>query len=110
MSQTALPDTINTVRHLAYQYQAEFARNFERHPVLGTAILSNHTPEMVAIDTHMGHVEFLVDFLEQRASWLNGFFYGLAHEGAELPADSDYLFAKGFGDVAWIMEAMLDIR
>jgi len=72
-----IAQTIEHVRQLAITYQDEFERNFERHPILGAAIPRVPTaPEMLEIDSFMGHVDFLLDWIETRRAWLDNFFNG----------------------------------
>ncbi|MCL2194877.1 MAG: CotH kinase family protein [Oscillospiraceae bacterium] len=71
IARPAITNTTTHVRQLATRYQACFARNFVRHPILGTAVWPNRTPpQMVAIATHPGHVDFLLDFITRRANYM----------------------------------------
>jgi len=72
-----IAQTIEHVRHTATRYQAEFERNFERHPIMGVAIENVMTPpEMLEVEDFMGHVEWLLDWLEARVIWMDDFFNG----------------------------------
>ncbi|MCL2500771.1 MAG: CotH kinase family protein [Defluviitaleaceae bacterium] len=64
---------IRLVYDTATYYRADFERNFTRHPVLGTAFW-NTPPQMAEIDTFMGQVYYLVDWLNKRVAWLDDFF------------------------------------
>ena len=78
--------TIQRIGFVALRYQAEFERNFERHPdVMGREQMP--TPqEILDIDNFLGHVLHLVNWLETRANWLDDFFNG------RLP-DYDHMWA-----------------
>ena len=66
--------TIEMISYSAVNYQDEFERNFRRHPgVFGRAQMPSPAI-MLEIDTFMGHVEYLVDWLETRANWLDVYF------------------------------------
>jgi hypothetical protein len=67
-----LAETFERVRATATRYQAEFEREFERHvnPVPFTRA------ELAAIPNFMGHVEYLLNWYEARAMWLDGLFNG----------------------------------
>ena len=66
--------TIELVRYSAVNYQEEFERNFRRHPgVFGRAQMPSPAI-MLEIDNFMGHAEFLADWLETRANWLDAYF------------------------------------
>jgi len=69
-----IAQTIERVRFLATRYQYEFERNFIRHPdVMGRAQMP--TPqEILEIDTFVGHVDHLINWLETRADWMDYFF------------------------------------
>ena len=70
-----LLETLERLAWLSENYRADFERNFARHNVLGRAILP--TPEeILAIDTFVGHVGQLIDWLERRAAWLDMYFNG----------------------------------
>jgi len=69
-----IAQTIAHTRYTAERYQSEFERNFERHPgLLGRP----HQPtpeELWRIDSFMGHVNYMTDWLEARVGWLDDFF------------------------------------
>ncbi|MCL2015489.1 MAG: CotH kinase family protein [Defluviitaleaceae bacterium] len=56
---------IDHINATATRYQAAFERNFDRWQIMGEYIRPN-PPELVEIDTFMGQVEYLVNFLEVR--------------------------------------------
>jgi len=65
--------TINRINFMALRYQAAFERNFERWPILGVYVRPN-PQRVVEIDTFLGQVEYLVDFLETRKIGFSDFF------------------------------------
>jgi len=70
-----IPQTIEHIRDISIRYRADFERNFERHQIMGIA----HVPapqDILEIMTHEGQVEFLINWLESRAIWLDDFFNG----------------------------------
>lgn len=71
---TAISDTIANVRDIATRYEADFVRNFERHPhILGRP--HRPTPQQLwEIDSFMGHVDYLTTWFEARVQWLDDFF------------------------------------
>lgn len=70
------PQMIQRLQYMYETYAQEFARNFERHEIMGVNVF--RTPEvLMALETHGEHVAFLIEFLEARAQWLNEFW----HEG-----------------------------
>jgi len=73
VNENALPQTIARIEYMATTYQQSFERNFLRWPIMGVYIWPN--PQVVVeIDTFMGQVEYLVDFLTTRAAWLSNYF------------------------------------
>lgn len=66
--------TIEHIQHKANQHQIAFERNFERWPILGSDVWSN-PGIVIEIDTFLGQVEYLMDFLERRSSWLDAVLY-----------------------------------
>jgi hypothetical protein len=66
-------NTIEYITYTAERYQPLFERNFERWDILGIYTWPN-PPHVAEIDTFMGQVEFLVDFLERRFDWLSDYF------------------------------------
>jgi len=73
VNENALPETIAHIEYIAARYQSSFERNFQRWPIMGMYIWPN-PQEVVEIDTFMGQVEYLVDFLTTRAAWLSNYF------------------------------------
>ncbi|MCL2387753.1 MAG: CotH kinase family protein [Defluviitaleaceae bacterium] len=73
---TAIAETITHIRDTAETYKDEFERNFERHQVMGTP-LNIGSPEIQAIDTFDGQVEYLINWLETRVAWLDNFFISI---------------------------------
>ena len=72
---TAVAETIEHLRHTAVRYQAEFERNFHRHPMMETAL--HIAPEdILEIDNFMEQVDHLIAWLEARAAWMSAFFNG----------------------------------
>ena len=61
------------VREKAERYEIAFERNFIRHEIMGRRIWPN-PPQVVEIDTFMGQVDYLLDFLERRLNYLDGVF------------------------------------
>jgi len=75
---TYIPQMLERIMYLATTYEHAFERNFERHPyVMGDIFEWNwvHSYATAEIDTFMGQVEFLIDFLEQRMEWMDDFFH-----------------------------------
>jgi hypothetical protein len=68
------PALINHINFMAERYQLEFERNFERWPILGRFVWPNPRT-VVEIDTFIGQVEYLTNFLETRAKWLEENFW-----------------------------------
>ena len=72
---TYVPQVIAQIEYISTNYYDAFLRNFERHDVLGTRVYFDErpvtTPAMAEISTFMGHVEYLIAFLEARAKWLD---------------------------------------
>ena len=69
--------TLEHVRRIATARQAEYERNFERHPILGVPIDRVRAPQAILdIDSFMGQVEFLLDWLYDRVEWMDDFFNG----------------------------------
>ena len=65
--------TIRNVEYLAERFSDDFERNFDRHQIMGTLVWEE--PEsIIAIETFVGQVEFLVNWLESRANWLDQHF------------------------------------
>ena len=71
-----VPATHHMLAHIqavATHYEASFERNFERFPIMGVYVWPN-PPHVVEIDTFMGQVDYLVDFLTRRLNYLNEYF------------------------------------
>ena len=67
--------TIERIEYMATVYQTSFERNFVRWPIMGLYIWPN--PQVVVeIDTFMGQVDYLTEFLQTRAAWLQAYFDG----------------------------------
>jgi len=66
-------DMIAHLRHISQRDQAEFERNFERHPFTGVPD-RRIPPEILTIRTWMGQVEHLIKWLETRVDWLDDYF------------------------------------
>ena len=74
LRENQFPALIDHINFMATHYQAEFERNFERWPIMGRYVWPN--PQVVVgIDTFMGQVEYLTNFLETRAAWLEEHFW-----------------------------------
>jgi len=72
-----IAQTMNHVRQIANHLEADFDRNFVRHPILGTVVPRTRTPQgIVAIESFIGQVDHLLDWLEARTKWLDDFFNG----------------------------------
>ena len=67
---TAITDTIAHIRDNAIRYRNEFERNFIRHPYPAPFL----RPDFAEINTFMQQINYLADWLENRAAWLNSFF------------------------------------
>jgi len=75
LTRTAVQATIEEIGVVASHFQADFERNFERHPnVLGVGVREGGNAETVAITTFMGQVDFLTSWLTERAVWLDNQF------------------------------------
>ena len=70
-----IAQTISEIRGIAVRYQKEFERNFIRHQVMGTDALSIPA-EVVNITSFMGQADYLVNWLEKRAQWMDDYFNG----------------------------------
>lgn len=94
---TYIPQTIDRIYQMATTYEQEFNRNFERHPyIMGDIFDWNWVPSYATaeIDTFMGQVEFLIDFLTLRKYWMDDFLHNRLTED-ELECD-EVLFEKLF--------------
>ena len=84
-----IPQTIKHIRDISVRYRDDFERNFERHQIMGIAHVP--TPEdILEIMTHEGQVEFLINWLEARALWLDDFFNGRLEDYDPLRALLEY--------------------
>ncbi|MCL1883652.1 MAG: CotH kinase family protein [Defluviitaleaceae bacterium] len=70
----AIMQSIDYIQEYAENHQASFARNFERHEILGVMGRWPNPDHVAEIDTFLGQVEFLADFLTRRANYLNEHF------------------------------------
>ena len=61
------------IRDTAHTYQRDFERNFERWPIMGVYVWPNPNNVWI-IDTFMGQVAFLLDYLDTRREWLDYMF------------------------------------
>jgi len=66
---------IANIRDRAERYHDEFARNFERHPVMGVRGFGSPA-EILAILTFAGQAEHLAQWFEARSVWLDDYFNG----------------------------------
>ena len=62
-------DTLDSVNQLATDFAASYDRNFERWQILGEYVWPN-TPELVAIDSWQGQIEYLTDWLTKSLDYL----------------------------------------
>ena len=72
---TAIAETIAHIRYTAVRYQAEFERNFERHPMHSARVPRPPAP-IYEIEDFTEQVDYLIDWLETRVAWLDDFFNG----------------------------------
>ena len=70
---TKIPATIDRINHMANTYRLGFERNFERWNIMGRWVWPNPR-RIYLIDTFMGQVDNLTNFLELRAAWLDEYF------------------------------------
>jgi hypothetical protein len=63
---------IRLIGDTALFYRADFERNFSHYPILGTAFWIT-PPQMAVIDSFMGQVDYLIEWLNARVEWLDGF-------------------------------------
>ena len=71
-----VPATLEMLAHIqqaAVNYQAAFERNFERFDIMGVYVWPN-PPQVVEIDTFIGQVDYLVDFLYRRMNYMDSYF------------------------------------
>ena len=69
----AIMRTVAHIHYMAETYQGCFERNFERHDIMGVFVWPN-PPQVVEIDTFLGQVDYLADFLVRRAFYMNDVF------------------------------------
>jgi len=75
VSNYEIPKMITHVAQVSLNYQHEFERNFERHQILGK--YTWRTPdEIIALDSFIKQVDFLVGWLNGRTNFLDDFFNG----------------------------------
>ena len=86
---TAIPQTINDVKQVAEAYRMGFERNFEKYTFDGMSVAAQ-SDEILAIKDFMGQVEFLTDWIETRAAWLDTYFNDNFVGYASLQALLDY--------------------
>ena len=108
---------IDRVQYMATYYQAEFERNFERHPNVFVYASMPVVPEVMEIDSFMGQVDYLVNWLSIRADWMTDFFNGhipapLGREVEYQAANTPLLFAidgvfYGFTVPAFILDGII---
>jgi hypothetical protein len=77
ISQTAVADTINYARILHDYYETALARNFQAHPhIFGDEpswfwLVGDNTR---SLRSHRAQMDYLIEWLENRALWLDTFF------------------------------------
>jgi len=69
-----IPRAIASTEYMLTHYQEAFERNFEAQPVLGVRWGVLPAPARYEIDTFVGQVEYLLDFIRTRAAWLDTYF------------------------------------
>jgi len=67
----AIQQSINHIDTYARRYQSAFERNFERHEIMGVLGMWPNPDHVAEIDTFLGQVDFLTDYLTRRANYLN---------------------------------------
>jgi len=100
VARNAIEETIIHVGELAVTYQDAFERNFQRHPILGTEIWGSTPPEIVAIDSFIGNVEYLTNWLMTRAEYMDNW---LGRESMLVTIHGN-LIALAYGDVIQIIQ------
>ena len=73
-----IAQTLRNIEYLAVTYEMEFNRNFQRHDIMGIYLWQDPA-HIIEIETFMGHVEFLLSWLERRIVWLDGYFSQFAN-------------------------------
>ena len=82
-----IAQAIQQTQATAIRYRHEFERNFTRHPYLLRGRQQMPTPQdILEIESFLGNVGHLLNWLEARANWLDNFFNG------KLP-DYDHMWA-----------------
>jgi len=71
---TAIPYMLDYLDQTAHHFQADFERNFNRHPIMGVDSWGTPT-DILAIPDFMGQVEFLISWLQIRTNWMDDFFH-----------------------------------
>ena len=66
-------ETLAEIRYLSTTYRDDFERNFKRWPNLLGKYSWRTPPEMQAIKTYEGQVDYLLDWYEQRIIWMDEF-------------------------------------
>lgn len=69
----AVHETLDHIYNMARTYQEAFELNFERFPIMGVYVWPN-PPAKVEVDTFLGQVEYLSDFLLRRLNYLDSLF------------------------------------
>ncbi|MCL1788521.1 MAG: CotH kinase family protein, partial [Defluviitaleaceae bacterium] len=69
----AVNEMLAHIHQRALDYQAAFERNFERFDIMGVYVWPN-PPAVVEIDTFIGQVDYLIDFLTRRMDNLSEIF------------------------------------
>lgn len=69
-----IPSAIESVRYMLATYRSAFERNFEAQPVLGVRWGGSPAPHRYEITTWVGHVEWLLQFIQDRVAWLDAFY------------------------------------
>jgi len=69
-----IPQAIASTEYMLAHYREAFERNFEAQPVLGVRWGVLPAPARYEIDTFVGQVEYLLDFITTRAAWLDMYF------------------------------------
>lgn len=82
------PKAVASIEYMVTNYRVAFERNFEVHDVLGRRGALYPSPSRYQIDTFIGQVEFLVDWLNRRVEWLNNFKFDILEYVQEDLTDS----------------------
>ena len=95
---TYIVQTIEHIRFMGEHYAQAFQLNFDRHPgIFGDIFEWNWVRfyATAAIDNFPGQVDFLVEFLTQRAVWMDDYLHGRWTP----PVDEEDVEEEGTGDV-----------